>query len=606
MTRHIPMTLLLTAALSAPVPFTLATERAPMVAKSAEAGYAEFALLADDYFRANLALNPLDAASYGVHDYDDQFGDYLSDDYLQRQRALEQHALDRARTINRLALDPAQRLQLDSFLYSRKMALKAFDFPFWYFPATQEVNPAVTLASQAAGDMQQPFTTVADYDAFLRKLDGFGRWSAQAIHRMQQGVTKGYALPRPVVIATATQMRSYVSARVEDSVFWTPIRQLPVSFSAADRQRLTRAYRQAIRKVVNPAFRSYANYLDSSYPARKTLGWRELPHGKEWYDYLVAQQTTVDVSPDALFRHGEQEVARILREMEDIRRQVGFKGSLKAFWKSLLNDPKYKFRQPADIFADQVRLKKLVEAQIPNFFSRTPRTSLQMKPIPKAREETDGGLWYQAGSADGRTPGIYWVNTRPDMALYTWETEANFLHEAIPGHHFQISLKQEQRDVPAFMRYSNFNGFEEGWALYVESLGPEMGLTRTPLQAFGRLNNEMLRALRLVVEPGLHTRGWTIQQARQYMLDRSALTPDYVDYEVVRYLANPGQALSYNVGKQTIRQLRQEAEQQLGSRFDLRAFHGQVIDTGTLPLSVLQQKIRHWVATQDSAQIGNR
>lgn len=606
MSGRTPMALLLAAALAAPMAPVLATAPAVQAASPAEAGYAAFTRLADEYFRANLALNPLDAASYGVHDYDDQFGDYLSDDYLQRQRRLEQQALDQARAIHRPALSPAQQLQLDSFVYSREMALKAFDFPFWYIPATQEVNPAATLASQAAGDMQQPFATVADYDAFLRKLDGFGRWSEQALRRLREGAAKGYALPRPIATATAEQMRGYVSAKVSDSVFWTPIKRLPASFSSADRQRLARAYRQAILNVVNPAFRRYADALGPTYPARKTLGWRDLPNGKAWYDYLVAQQTTVDVSPEALFRQGEQNVARILRDMDDIRRQVGFKGNLKAFWKALLTDPRYKYRKSADIFADQTRLQTLVAAQVPRFFSRTPVTPLQMKPIPKEREESDGGLWYQAGSADGRTPGIYWVNTRPDMALYTWETEANFLHEGIPGHHFQISLKQEQRDVPEFMKYSNFNGFEEGWALYVESLGPEMGLTRDPLQAFGRLNNEMLRALRLVVEPGLHTRGWTVQQARQYMLDRSALTPDYVDYEVVRYLANPGQALSYNVGKHTIAGLRQEAAQQLGSRFDLRAFHDQVIGSGTLPLSVLQRKVRHWVAMQDPAQTASR
>ena len=601
--------LLIGTAFAISAPEALARQEAVTLAgemQQEQDAYTRFFQLANAYFHANLALNPLDAASSGVHDFDDRFGDYLSDGYLRQQKSLEQKYLLLAQALPKETLTREQQLQLESFIYSRQIALKGFDFPFWYFPATQEVNPAAILASQASGNMSQPFESVADYDAFLRKINGFEEWVRLAIERMNEGVAKGYALPRPVADATAEQMRSYVSARAEESLFWAPIRALPEHFTEEERQRLTRSYREAIDKIVNPAYQRYADFLTRDYKARATLGWVDLPNGAAWYQYIVEQQTTIGIPYDTLYVRGQKDVARIVREMDRIRVRVGFKGDLKAFWKALLEEPQYKFDTPEMIFADQQRIQRAMEQVALQFFNRTPNTPMVLKAIPKAREESDGTLWYQAGSADGREPGIYWVNTRPDMALYRWESESNFLHEAIPGHHFQISLKQEQKGVPEFMKYSNFNGFEEGWALYVESISTEMGFAKDPLQDFGRLNNEMLRTLRLVVEPGLQAKGWSMEKARQYMLEHSALTPEYVDYEVLRYLANPGQALSYNVGKDTIRALRQEAETALGERFDVRRFHEQVIGSGTIPLASLQYKIRGWIETQKEPTVSAR
>jgi uncharacterized protein (DUF885 family) len=570
----------------------------PVAVTAAQVPNAQLRQLVDEYFVQDLALNPLYAPAREVNGYNSQFGDYLSDDYLRAQKALESKYLARAQAINRQQLSEAGRVTYDAFVYSRQMTLKAHDFPFWLLPVTQEVNKANDLAMQASGDLVYPFDSTRDYQDFLARLDGFSQWVDRAIARMQEGGSKGIALPRELADATAEQLQGLVSATVTDSQFYLPVKRFPESISAAERERLSSAYADKVEKVVNPALTRLANFLRHDYQVRKTLGWSHLPNGQAWYQYLSDQQTTSNLPVEEIFTRGEAEVARIQREMEAIRQELGFKGNLQAFFHSMLNDPQYMWSDSAGQLQAFNKISAQVDKAVPKFFSQTPKTPFAIKPIPPAREDTDGSAWYSAGSPDGKTPGVFFVNTKPGLGLYKWEMETTFIHEAVPGHHFQISMKQEQQDSPKFRQFLECNGFEEGWALYVESIGGELGLETDPLQRFGKLNSEMLRAMRMVVEPGLHVKNWSIAQAQQYMQEHSALTPDYIEYEVLRYLANPGQALSYKVGQLTISDLRSQAQAALGDKFDLRLFHDNVINTGTLPLAVLSQKSRDWIDTQ--------
>lgn len=559
---------------------------------------AELRRLSDAYFLEDLRLNPLYAPAKGVNQYNGEFGDYLSDDYLQAQQALERRYLQQVEQLDRSQLSAAERLSFDAFVYARRTALQGFAYPFWLLPLSQEVNKASDVAMQASGDLIYPFDSAADYRAFLGRLEGLARWADQAVVRLGQGSQQGVTLPREVALATAEQVQGLISAEVEASEYAKPLQRLPASIAAGEQAQLREAYRRTISQVLNPALQRLASFLRDDYRSRTSLGWSALPKGGDWYQYLSDQQTSSNMPVEQIFQRGEQEVARIRAEMDAIRREIGFKGDLPALFQHLLNDPQYVWQDPQQQMAAFRQIAARVDSRVPQLFGRTPRTPMEIHPVPAAREDTDGTAWYSQGSADGRQPGVFFVNTKPGLGLFKWEMEANYIHEAVPGHHFQISLKQEQQDLPTFRQYLECNGFEEGWALYVESIGRELGVYQEPLQRFGQLNNEMLRAMRLVVEPGLHVKGWSIAQAQQYMRDNSALTPDYIEYEVLRYLANPGQALSYKVGQLSISDLRGEASAQLGTRFDVKSFHDQVIGSGTLPLQVLRQSVHDWLASQ--------
>lgn len=369
------------------------------------------------------------------------------------------------------------------------------------------MNKASDVAMQASGDLAFPFDSAKDYQDFLERLEGLSLWADRAILRMREGGRKGIALPREIADATAEQVQGLVSAKPQDSQFFLPVTRFPDELSKAEQEQLSNAYSRKIKAVVNPALTRLANFLKNDYAVRETLGWKDLPNGGAWYQYLSNQQTTTNLPVAGIFNRGEKEVARIQGEMEAIRQEVGFKGDLNAFFNELLNNPTYSWTDREAQLKEFQRISDQVNSAVPSLFSQTPKTPFAIKPIPAAREETDGRAWYSAGSLDGTTPGVFFVNTKPGFGLCKWEMETTFVHEAVPGHHFQISMKQEQQNVPKFRQFLEGNGFEEGWALYAESIGSELGLESEPLQRFGKRNSEMLRAMRMVVEPGLHMHG---------------------------------------------------------------------------------------------------
>jgi uncharacterized protein (DUF885 family) len=426
----------------------------------------------------------------------------------------------------------------------------------------------------------------------------------QAIVNMRQGATTGVVQPRPVMEKVLGQLDAMVVPQASESVYYAPIEQFPATFSAADRDRLAAEYTRTLNVTLLPAYKRLRDFVRDEYlpKTRTSVAWTALPDGAAWYAFNVQEHTTTDMRPDEIHALGLGEVQRILGAMDDVRQQVGFKGDREAFFTFLENDPQFYFTQGADLLAGYRTLKARIDAALPKLFSVMPKAGYEVREVEAFRAQSAAGGSYQAPSADGSRPGIFYVNTYNLKAQPKFGMETLSLHEAAPGHHFQVSIQQELEGVPRFRRFGgDYTAYVEGWALYAESLGKELGLFTDPYQWYGRLSDEQLRALRLVVDTGLHAQGWTRERAIKYMLDNSSLAESDVVSEVERYIAWPGQALGYKVGQLTILRLREEAKAALGPKFDIRAFHDEVLGAGALPMNVLEQRIRAWVATRLSS-----
>jgi uncharacterized protein (DUF885 family) len=375
---------------------------------------------------------------------------------------------------------------------------------------------------------------------------------------------------------------------------------MPESFPAAERERLTAAYRARIAQDVLPAYRRLRDFVRDEYlpRSRDTVGYAALPDGRAWYAFLVKASTTTDLSPDRIHEIGLEEVTRIRAEMEVVKKQVGFEGDLSAFFKWLREDPRFYYSDPEALLAGYRDLQKKVNALLPRLFDVFPKADYEVRPVEAFRARSMSGAQYMAGTPDGRRPGVFYVNTYDLKAQPKYGMETLSLHEASPGHHFQISIAQEVTSLPKFRRFGGYVAFDEGWALYAESIGKELGVFTDPLQWYGRLSDELLRAMRLVVDTGIHAKGWSREQAIRYMMETSSMAESDVVAEVERYIAVPGQALGYKVGQLAITDLRREAERELGPRFDVKAFHRQVLVDGALPLDVLRTKLREWIAAE--------
>jgi uncharacterized protein (DUF885 family) len=375
---------------------------------------------------------------------------------------------------------------------------------------------------------------------------------------------------------------------------------MPESFPAADRERLTAAYRAAIVGEVLPAYRRLRDFVRDEYlpRCRDTAGYAALPDGRAWYAHRVKASTTTDLTPDQIHEIGLREVARIRSDMEAVKAQVGFQGDLAAFFKWLREDPRFYYASADDLLAGFRELQKKVNALLPREFDVFPRADYEVRAVEAFRAKSMAGGEYMPGTPDGKRPGVFYVNTYNLKAQPKYGMETLSLHEASPGHHFQISIAQEVTDLPKFRRFNGYVAYAEGWALYSESIGKELGMFTDPFQYYGRLSDELLRAMRLVVDTGIHAKGWTRDEAIRYMRETSSMAESDVVAEVERYIAVPAQALGYKVGQLAITELRHEAERALGPRFDVKAFHRQVLVDGALPLDVLRTKIREWVAAE--------
>jgi uncharacterized protein (DUF885 family) len=581
--------------------------RAPAPAASQAALHEKLFQLFKESDEASLKRNPIQALLRGDMRYADRLGDLFSDAHFQGEKAAAEHDLAALHEIPRDQLAASDRLAYDVFEFQTKDTLRGLQpqlltlteaLPMNHFFGIHTEYP--TLASGQGG---APYNNVTDYENSLKRNRDFAANIDEAIAQWKKGEAEGVVDTKLTVRNMIEQLDNQLKLKPEESPYWGPIKNFPASIGAADRARLTNEYRQSISGVIYPALTRMRDFLQNEYlgHARDGVGLMYMKGGDALYRYEVQSTTTTDMTPEQIHALGLSEVARITKDFEKVRQEVGFKGDLHAFFDYMRTSPKFAPKSREQIEQDYARIKKAVEAKVPQYFSLVPKTPLVIRPYPPYREKFEAGGSYDSGTPDGSRPGTFYFNAYDLPSRFTWEETTLFLHEGEPGHHFQISLAQENTKLPAFMRFGGNTAYVEGWALYAETLGYPMGFYKDPYQRFGTLNDEMLRAMRLVVDTGIHTKGWTRDQAIQYMLANSGESKTDATAEVERYIAIPSQATAYKVGALTIQRLRDKAKAALGPKFDIREFHAQVLDSGALPMAILEEKIDRWIAAKKAS-----
>ncbi len=551
--------------------------------------------LVEEYYEEFLVLNPIFATFNGDHRYDDRFTINIGPEYMQQTLSLERRYLEKIEAIDPETLEGQDRLTWDIFRRNRQDAIEGFDYADHLIPVNQFFSVPNFIAMMGSGSSVQPFNDTQQYDNWLKRVAGWSVWVDQAIVNMREGIEKGIVQPRALMVKVLPQLQAHIADDVEKSLFYAPIRQMPEDISAADRKRLSDAYREAIAQSIVPAYKRLHDFIQNEYlpHARETSGWSGLPNGEAWYAYFARQSTTTSFTPHQIHEIGVREVERLRAEMDRVREQIGFEGTLDELLGSLDKVETLRFTSEEDVLETYRRLKPIVHERAKKLFAQFPKADFEVRAVEEFRQASAAGASYMAASPDGSRPGVFYVNTR------NWENrtkegaESLYMHEAVPGHHFQISFQRELDELPRFRRFGGYTAYSEGWGLYAETLGREMDMYSDPYQYLGALGSELFRARRLVVDTGLHVKGWTREQAIEYMNGNVA--------EVERYMAIPGQALAYKMGQLKISELRQRAQQKLGDGFDVRAFHHEVLRDGALPLDVLEAKIERWVDAERAA-----
>jgi uncharacterized protein (DUF885 family) len=556
--------------------------------------------LVESYYEEMLKLNPIEATQIGDPRYNDQFPNSIGPDHRKKVQDLERKYLEKIQALEVSGLKGQDRLTYEIFKRDRQLEIEGFQFPGYLMPINQSFSVPNFFVQLGSGEGAHPFKTVKDYDDFLGRMDGFVLWMKQAIENMKEGVQKKYVQPTVLMEKVLPQLKSQMVAKAEESMFWTPIKKFPESIGQEDRNRLTNAYRTAIETRIIPAYRALHDYIRDDYlkHTRASYGLSDLPNGKAWYDYNVKVLTTTSLTAEEIHQKGLAEVSRIHDEMRKVMKEVGFEGDLKAFFKFMNENPDFYYTKREDLIQGYRELKDKISPLLPKLFDRMPKADYEVRAVEPFREQSASGGSYQSASPDGSRPGVFYVNAYDLSARPKWAMEALSLHEAAPGHHFQIAIQQELQELPRFRRFGGNGAYVEGWGLYAESLGKELGVYKDPYSYFGALNAELWRAIRLVVDTGLHAKGWTREDVLKYMYANSAVKEARAVSETERYIAAPGQALGYKIGQLKIRELRDRAEKALGARFNAREFHNEILLDGSLPLDVLEQKIDRWIESK--------
>jgi len=555
---------------------------------------------------AALKRNPVEALSRGDMRYADRYGDFLSDAYYASERSAAQAELAQLARIDRSALSPSERVSYDVFKWQRESGLRGLSSPLLgtsqLLPLNHFYGFHTGFSQLSSGGGVAPYKTLADYENGLKRVDDFVRLTDQAIVRLRSGMQRGVVQPRLVMENVLGQLDTLLEGSVESSSFYQPLTRFPAGISAADQARLKTAYAESITTRIRPSLAKLRDFIRTEYlpKTRVTVGLSDIPGGAELYAYRVAESTTTDLTPDQIHRIGLAEVDRLQAEMEKVKEQVGFKGTLKEFFEHIRTDPKFKPKSREELTQGYYAIGKRLDATLPKLFSALPKTPLEIKPTPALTEKGAARGSYQAGTPDGSRPGVFYFNAYDLPSRTTPGMETLYLHEGAPGHHFQIMLAQENEALPKFQRFGGNTAYAEGWGLYAETLGRELGVYTDPYQYFGYLDSQLFRAIRLVVDTGIHSKGWTRDQTIQYILDNSSRGRTNATAETERYIAIPGQALAYKIGQLKISELRARAEKALGPRFDVREFHEQVLGSGALPLTVLERKIDDWIASKQA------
>ncbi|WP_027075953.1 DUF885 domain-containing protein [Maribacter antarcticus] len=574
---------------------------------------ASIATIFDDYYKFKDRINPIEATKGGNYAYNDVIANYISDDYQKDLKENYTQFLNRLNEFDCTELSEADLLSMKVMQWDCEVKLEGlnndivtmaspiYNLPsFELMPLFQIQSLHLYVAQLAAGESVQPFQTVEDYDNWLNRVDDYFSFLDTSISMMKEGMSKDIVLPTVLTKKMISQLDEFISNPVNDHLFYKPIVSIPVSINEEERNRISAAYRNMITTKLKPKYTALKQFLVTEYlPAcRETAGIGALPNGQETYNYLIKLHTTTTMTADAIHELGKSEVARILIEMENAKNKIGFEGDIKTFFEFVRNSPdQMPFTEPQHVIDNFNSIKERINRTLNQVFELKPKADFVVKRT-EAFREASASAEYVPGTKDASRAGIFYVPI-PDVKKYNkYSDEALFLHEAIPGHHYQLSLQQENKELPEFLHPESMGVFVEGWALYAESLGTELGLYKDPIQYFGMLSMEMHRAIRLVVDTGIHSKGWTREHAIQYSLDNEAESEASVIAEIERYMATPGQALSYKIGQLKIRELRTKAETKLGDQFSITEFHNQVLNSGSLPLVLLEEKIDNWINTQ--------
>ena len=550
-----------------------------------------------EYYEDQLKLSPISATFNG----DNRYNDLLNIDFTDSHRALVKSILEKyqksIQEIDRKSLHTNDQLTYDLIERVVNLGLEGLSFPENLIPLNQFYGFHLTFAQLGSGSVIQPFVTVKDYENWSKRMLKGAAYLDSSVVYFRKGMAAGHVLPKALIVKIIPQLDAFNVKDVKESTFYGPIKNLPKSFSEADKKRFTELYTNNIQQIILPAYSRLATFMKEEYlpKGRLSSGISNIPNGKAYYQYLIRTMTTTDKSADEIYQTGLSEVKRIKTEMEKTKDAVGFKGDLKAFFEHMRTDPKFTpFKDPAEVLAAFEAIHKKMEPALKTMFGRVPKSPFEIRQT-EAFRAASASAEYFAGSEDGKRPGIFYVPiTNAKTFNLTSGMESLFLHEAIPGHHYQISLQQENGDLPKFRRFGGNSAYAEGWALYTESLGKELGLYTDPYQYMGALGDEMHRAIRLVVDAGMHSKNMTREEAIKFMMDNEPLSEEGTIAEIERYMAIPAQALSYKIGALKIKEIRERLTKQLGAKFKLSDFHDELLKDGNMPLEVLEKKMDQW------------
>lgn len=559
--------------------------------------------IASKYYEGYLKMYPLEATSQGDNRYNDQLPNSISSDFISKEIGFYTETQKKLQALDYEKLSDNEKTVYDVLDYTLKDKIERYAYHPELIPFNQFEGLPLDFPLLGSAEGNQPFKTTKDYDNFLKRIDAFVIWMNTAENNFREGMKQNVVLPKKLVVKMIPQMRGeeIISENLDKNIFFGSIKKLPTSFSTSEKEKYTKLYQDAIKNKLIPAYKKMGDFLEKEYlpKARNTDGINALPNGKNTYTFLAKSWTTTNKSPEEINKIGLEQVAMLRAEMEKVKTQLGFKGTLEEFLTSLKTDKKaMPYKTPEEVIAAFNGILKKIEPKLPTMFTKFPKTPFEIRRTEKFREAS-ASAEYKQGSADGKRPGIFYTPI-PDATKYnvTNGFESLFLHEAIPGHHYQVSLQQENTEIPKFMRFGWFGAYGEGWAHYTETLGPEFGLYTDPYQKMGYLSDQMLRAVRLVVDTGIHTGKMTREEAIKYYLSNISDSEEGATAAIERYMAVPGQALGYKIGSLKILELRAKYQKELGAKFNLAKFHDELLNQGCLPLSVLERKMELWAKKQ--------
>ena len=557
----------------------------------------ELSTLVDNYYEEQLKLNPVSATANGDNRYNDQLTITFTDSHLAKVKALLEKTQASLSDIDRDDLDANDQITFDMLKRDVELGLEGLTYPDNLMPLNQFYGFHLTFAQLGSGSVMQPFATKKDYENWEKRMHIGAAYMDSSIVYFKRGIAANVVLPKALTEKIIPQLTSFEVQDIKQSTFYGPLNHFPKDFTEADKAKFTKEYTQIIQSEIIPAYARLAKYLQTEYlpKSRSTSGISAIPNGAAYYQYLIKVLTTTDKPADEIYQTGLAEVKRIRTEMEKTKQAVGFQGDLKAFFEHMRSDKKFMpYHTPAEVLAAFETIHKKMDPALKTMFGRVPKTPFEIRQTEAFRAASASAEYFQ-GSEDGTRPGIFYVPILDASKFNTTSgMESLFLHEAIPGHHYQVSLQQENSQLPKFRRFGGNSAYAEGWALYTESLGKELGLYTDPYQYMGALGDEIHRAIRLVVDAGMHSKNMTREEAIKYMMDNEPISEQGATAEIERYMAIPAQALSYKIGALKIREIRERLSKELGPKFKLSDFHDEILKDGNMPLDVMESKMNRW------------